>query len=310
MRRSAQLEIEASEALCNSYNGGARGLIVPFETQTRQSTQTEAGGGALVGQQANGFAGALRSALVTGQAGATVLTGLSSDVSVPTMETGASAHWLEESLSGAADVTDTTPLMKRGVVTPKTVAASIPVSRRLMLQSQPDVAAVIASDLIAALSHAIDAAALGAAGDLNAPDGLIQTLAAQKVTLAGSVPTFAELLNLEQDVLENNGSNPAFVISPVMGRALKEAETVSGSGRHVLSGGTIADRPAHVTSSMPSTAVLIGQFSDLVIGMWGGIDLRLDVGTNSASDTRILRAFVDVGFLTRRAGSFAYGAPA
>lgn len=310
LRRSSRIERAASEALSNADNGGARGLIVPGDVFTRQSTQTGAEGGALVGQAATGFAGAVRAALVAGQAGATVITGLQADASIPTIETGASAYWLQESLAGASDVTDSTPVMGRGLVSPKTVAASVPVSRRLMLQGQPDVAGVIAADVIAALGHAIDAAALGASGDPNAPDGLIQALAARKVTLAGSVPTWSELLDLEQDVMDGNGTDPAFIISPAMARALKEAETVTGSGRHVLSGGMIADRRALITSSMPATTVLAGQFSDLVICMWGGIDLRLDAGTSPASDTRILRAFADVGFLTRRVSSFAYGAPA
>jgi hypothetical protein len=112
---------------------------------------------------------------------------------------------------------------------------------------------------------------------------------------------------MEQDVLDANATDPAFILAPVMARALKAAETVTGSGRHIMAGGKIADRVALTTSAMPADELIAGGFSDLIICMWGGVDLRLDVGAGAASDTRILRAFVDVGFLTRRKSSFAFG---
>lgn len=306
---AASVEIAASNALGDAYGGAVRGLMVPDHALTReQSTQTAAQGGALVGQAAKGFAGALRAALVVGRAGATILTGLRGDVSVPTMVSGAAAYWLEEALADDSDVTDSTPQVARGPVTPRTVAASIPVSRRLILQGQPDVTDVIRRDLMAALALEIDAAALGASEDGNAPDGLRQALAAGKTDFDASAPNWAEVLLMEQAVLDANAGDPAFILSPAMACALKEAETVTGTGRHIMAAGKIAGRPALVTSTWPAGELIAGGFSDLIVCMWGGINLRLDVGAGAASDTRILRAFVDVGLLTRRLTSFAYGA--
>jgi HK97 family phage major capsid protein len=307
VRDASDVERAISETLGESHGAG-RGLIVPATALVRSmNTGTEAAGGALVGQVSASFEGALRAQLVTAQAGATVLTGLKGDASIPTMLSGAVAQWLRETEVGETDVSDTVPEVARGALVPRTVAACIPVSRRLMLQGQPAVADLIASDLLAALAHEIDAAALGASAQTAAPAGLRQSLATSKIGFAGGVPTWTELLDMEQDVLDANAVEPAFILAPVMARALKEAEASPGSGRHILANGKIADRPAFVSSAWPATEVVLGGFADLVIALWGGIDLRLDVATGAASDTRYLRAFVDVAFLTRRKTSFAYG---
>ena len=308
LRDAAHIEIAASEALADASGTTARGLIVPGAALARaQSTQTAAEGGALVGQAATGFSGALRAALVTGQAGATVLTGLRGDASVPTLVSGAAAYWLDEDLAQSPNVTDSIPEMVRGLITPRTVAASIPVSRRMMLQAQPNVTDLITADLLAALGHEIDAAALGASTDPNAPAGLRQALAGQRISFAAGIPSWSELLDMEQDILDAHAADPAFVLAPVMARALKASETETGSGRYIMTGGKIADRAALTTPAMSPGEVIAGGFSDLVIALFGGIDLRLDAGSFAASDTRVLRAFADVGFLIRRKASFAYG---
>lgn len=310
IRDASDVEILASDELADSYGAG-RGLLIPGSALGRsQQTATEGAGGALVGQEPVAFEGALRAQLVTGRAGATVLTGLRGDASIPTLLSGANAHWLQEgtpSNETGTDVVDGVPDVTRGQLTPQTVAASIPVSRRLLLQGQPAVADVIAADLLKALAHEIDAAALGASSDVVAPVGLRQALAPTKIPFAGGIPSWGELLDLEQDVLDGNAIDPVFILAPVMARALKERETAIGSGRYVMADGKIADRPALVTSAWPDTEIVIGGFADLLIALWGGIDLRLDVATGAASDTRYLRAFVDVAFLTRRKTSFAYG---
>lgn len=283
----------------------ARGLVVPGAELTRAlNATTTAQGVELVGQDTAGFAGALRAAMVLGRAGATILTDLRGGLSIPTITAGATAYWLNE----AGTVTSSTPTLAVGAVSPKTVAASVPVSRRLMLQANPDVAAVIAADLVAALAHEIDAAALGASNDVNAPDGLRQALTAGKVTFAGATPTWAEITDMVQDIEEGHAANPAFVTSPAMATLLRRADT--GTGERIMHAGQIADHQALVTPAMPAGELISGGFEDLVIAQWGGIDLRLDAATGAASDQRILRAFADVGFLTRRTSSFSYGAVA
>ncbi len=300
--RAAEAEIEASRELAR---GATRGLAVPADQLARaMNTATSSEGPELVGEVSTGFAGALRARAVTAAAGATVLTGLRSDVHIPTLTAGADTYWIDE---GEA-VTSSQPSATQGVIKPKTVAASTAVSRRLMLQGSPDVAGIIAADLMRALAHEIDAAALGASQDAAAPAGLRQALAGQKEAFAGAVPTYFELLNLLEDVEDAHQLAPAWVLGTSLQTALRKTDT--GFGRAVLDRGQIADRPALATPAMPDGEIVVGGFGDLIIGQWGGVDLRLDPLPGAASDMRVLRAFADVGFLVRRASSFAFGGPA
>ena len=172
---------------------------------------------------------------------------------------------------------------------------------------------------MAGLASEIDAAAIGA-GAAGAPDGLRQALAGDKVTWAGATPTASELLGLEQSALEGGARDDglAFIAAPAMMSSLKSAAINSGTGSPMIGGenrpaaaGQIMGRPAIITNAMPANEIVCGGFADLVIVMFGsGIDLRLDVGSGAASETRTLRAFADVGILTRRTAPFGYGAQA
>lgn len=298
----ADVERAASRDLAG---GRSRGLAVPGADLARALDATS--GGALVGETTDGFAGALRAAMVLGRAGATLLTDLRGDVSVPTITDGAAAFWL----SDGGTVAPSTPATAPGAITPATIAAAVPVSRRLLLQGAPAVAAVIAADLIAALAHELDAAALGASSDANAPPGLRQALAGDKVTFTGATPSAAEVFALERAALDGQAGDGAlaFIAAPGLMAELKATEIVAG-GPMIANAGQIAGRPALITPAWPAGELLCGGFDQLIIAHWGGVDLRLDAGTGAAADTRILRAFVDVGFLTRRTGSFGFGGAA
>ena len=118
--REAEVELEAARDLAKSQGTTARGMLIPGTAFSRaQTTGTTGAGGALVGQQPDGYAGALRDALVMGRAGATVLTGVRGDASIPSITSGVAASWLDEGITGAADAADSTPTMSRGVVTPE-----------------------------------------------------------------------------------------------------------------------------------------------------------------------------------------------
>lgn len=287
--------------------GGGRGFTVPGAALARALDAGTAGAGAELVSDADvtGFAGALRARTVIGEAGATMLEGLRGDASVPTMTEGAAASWLSD---GGA-VGNSAPILAPGTITPKTIAASIPVSRRMLLQGSPDVAALVAADLVAAIGAELDRAALGASADPNAPDGLMQAIAAARFAwqLQGTVPALEEILALVEGVHTANAQSPAIVASPSFATAARE---IDAGGAPALRDGRIADLPAFVTSALPAGEMIVGGFSDLVIGMWGGLDLRIDAGTGAARDARIMRAFLDVGFLIRRTSSFASGGPA
>jgi HK97 family phage major capsid protein len=59
------------------------------------------------------------------------------------------------------------------------------------------------------------------------------------------------------------------------------------------------------TSTGNCSAIIFGNFSDLIIGMWGGLDLTVDPYTFSTSGTIRIVAMQDVDIAVRNAASFA-----
>ncbi|MGF6348983.1 HK97 family phage major capsid protein [Variovorax sp. W2I14] len=72
---------------------------------------------------------------------------------------------------------------------------------------------------------------------------------------------------------------------------------------------------AAVTNAVPSniakgtgtdlSALIFGNFADLVIGMWGGLDLMVDPYTHSTTGTVRVTALQDVDVGVRNVESFA-----
>ncbi|MNF13923.1 Phage capsid family protein [compost metagenome] len=56
---------------------------------------------------------------------------------------------------------------------------------------------------------------------------------------------------------------------------------------------------------MPDDTWLFGDFSQVVLGMWGVMDLKVDDATLSASDGLVLRVFQDVDAVVRNKSSFS-----
>jgi len=205
-------------------------------------------------------------------------------------------------------------------MSPKTVGAYTDISRKLLLQSSLDVEALVQQDLATVLGLAIQQAAINGTGASNQPSGLL-TLITPSVAggTDGLAPTWAHMVELETDVSVANadvGTLSYLTNAKVRGK-LKGTPKVSGQNGFIWEGG---DTPvngyrAAVTNGVPSnltkgtgtnlSAVIFGNFADLLIGMWGTLDLMVDPYSNSTSGTVRVVALQDVDVAVRHAESFA-----
>ena len=73
---------------------------------------------------------------------------------------------------------------------------------------------------------------------------------------------------------------------------------------------------AVVTNTVPHTltkgsaagvcsAIMFGNWADMILGMWGGLDIMLDPYTHSTSGTKRVVALQDVDVAIRRVASFS-----
>lgn len=319
-QRAAAFERECSDAAAQKLGKQARGFMIPYEVQQRDMTVgTATAGGNLVATDllSGSFIDVLRNALVLPGLGAQMLTGLVGNIAIPKQTGAATAYWVAE--SGAP--TESQQTIGQVTMAPKTVGAYTDVSRKLLLQSSIDVEGLVQRDLAAVLGLAIQQAAISGSGASNQPSGLLTLITPSVVGgTDGDAPTWAHIVELESDVAVANAlvDNMAYLTNAKVRGKLKTTSKVSGQNGFVWDDGTtpLNGYRAAVTNAVPSnltkgaasgvaSAIVFGNFADLVIGMWGGLDLMVDPYSNSTSGTVRVVALQDVDVAVRYAESFA-----
>jgi len=318
-QRAAAFERECSDAVSSKLGKSARGFFLPHDVQKRDLVVgTASAGGNLVATDllAGDFISLLRNAMVIMGMGTRMLTGLNGNVAIPRQNGAGTAYWVAESNAP----TESQQAFDQVTMSPKTVGAFTDISRKLLAQSSLDVEALVQQDLATVLGLAIQQAAINGSGASNQPSGLL-TLITPSVAggTDGAAPTWAHMVELETDVSVANadvGTLSYLTNAKVRGK-LKGTSKVSGQNGFVWEGG---DTPvngyrAAVTNAVPSnltkgsgsnlSAVIYGNFADLLIGMWGTLDLMVDPYSLSTAGSVRVVALQDVDVAIRHAESFA-----
>lgn len=317
----ASFEREVSEAAAKAYGKEVRGIMVPNEVLHRdQTVGTAADGGNLVGTDHLGssFIELLRNKMVIRALGAKSLTGLQGNIQIPTQSGPSTAYWVGEN----AAPTESKLAFGQKSATPHTVAAYVDMSRRLMIQSDPSIEALVRGDLAAQLALAADYAAIhGDSGaDANQPDGILATSGIGDVAMGtnGGAIDWASIVDVMTEVAIDNADMGAlkFLTNPKVAGAMKQTQKVTGEARFLLEGAELAGYPLMVSNQVRSdldkgtstgvcSALVYGNWNDLVICEWSGLDLAVDPYSLSTTGAVRVTAFHDLDFVVRHAESFA-----
>ena len=317
----AGYEREVSEAAAKAYGREVRGIMVPNEVLHRdQTVGTPADGGNLVGTDHLGasFIDLLRNKMVIRALGASSLTGLQGNIQIPTQTSASSAYWVGENAAPSESALG----FGQKSATPHTVAAYVDMSRRLMIQSDPSIEALVRGDIAAQLALAIDYAGIhGDSGaDANQPDGILATAGIGDVAMGtdGGPIDWASIVDLMSEVEVDNALNGSlrYLTNPKVKGAMMQTQKVAGEARFLLEGESLLGYPVMVSNQVRSdldkgatsgecSALLFGNFADLVIAEWSGLDLAVDPYSLSTTGAVRVTAFHDVDFVVRRPESFA-----
>lgn len=319
-QEAAAFERSCSEAVGKVMGKTARGFFLPSDVQKRDLTAgTNNAGGFTVAtdMRASDFITTLRNAMVIDGLGTRMLTGLVGNVAIPKQSGAGTAYWVAEN----AAPTESQQVLAQVTMTPKTVGAYTDVSRRLLIQSSIDVESMVQSDLATVLGLAIQQAAISGTGASNQPTGLLTAITSTVIGgVNGLAPTWQNVIDLETGVATANadvGSLAYLTNAKVRGK-FKSTQKFSGTNGMPVWDAT--DTPlngyrAAVTNAVPSnltkgtssgvcSAILFGNFADLVIGMWGSLDLLVDPYTGSNAGTVRVVTLQDVDVAIRNVESF------
>lgn len=325
-REEAAFEFECSAAVARKLGKEAQGIMVPFDVQKRDltvGTATAGGNTVATNLLAGNFIDLLRNRLSVMRTGAQMLAGLVGDVAIPRQTGAATAYWVAE--SGAP--TESQQAFDQVPLAPKTVGAYTDISRKLILQSSMDIEAFVRNDLARVLGLEIDRAALNGSGSSNQPRGVLQTSGIGSVVggTNGAAPSWANIVELWSDVAVENADfgSTGFLTNAKVAGKLMTTEKASGTAQFVCPGFPGADGtttfggaravisnqvPSNLTKGTASgicSAILFGNFADLIIGMWGGLDLTVDPYSGSTSGTVRVVALQDVDVAVRHVQSFS-----
>lgn len=238
----------------------------------------------------------LRANMVMSQAGATYLTGLVGNISIPAY-TGSNVAWAGETAAAANGAGDWSEIKLQ----PHRLTAYVDVSKEFLLQDSNDAEAMLRRDIIAAIGNKLESTILGAdAGTDEKPEGLFNG-----VTAMTTAVKFGDIVDAEAELDAANVSGAyTYILSPKAKAALRTLSKDAGSGRFVLEDGEIEGSKALVSSNVATKGFVVGDFNDYVIAQWGAIDLVVDNYTKATEGKvrLVVNAYFDAK--PRRATSF------
>lgn len=319
--------------LWNQWGKGFEKKVFEEAGKTRvMSAGDDAAGGYWVPPQILAdFIELLRPNIVVEAAGATVIDDLvGSPVEIPKQTGGSTAYWVGEN----QDLTGSDVTAGQLKLEPHELGALVKMSARLLRLSSPGAEAIVRADMARSLAEAVDLAALRGTGSAAQPLGVGQTADIGTVAIGtnGGRCTLEIADKMRQVLAVANAlkGKLGYVSHPTVFGGMRRERIAQFSGQtagdYVFAGfsdAALKDKlgyPFFETTQIPTnltkgsgtalSEVYYGNWSELIIGMWGGLEL---LASNVAADGTTgafvrnqvwIRAIMEVDTAVRNAASF------
>ena len=326
-QEAAAFEFEASRAVAKQLGRQAQGFFVPLDVLTRDlniGVATAGGNLVPIDHMSGSFIDVLRNKSRVMEMGATVLTGLSGNIAIPRKTSGSNAYWVTE---GNAP-TESEPAFDQLTMSPNTVGGFTDYTRKMLLQASPDIENLVRMDLMETIASEIDRVAINGSGTGAEPTGILKTTGIGDVAIGanGGAILWDHIVDLEGEVAIDNADEGSlgYLTNSSVRKSLKKTTKVSadaGAGFIWEPGkesgyGRLNGYQAGVSNNVPSdldkgtstgvcSAVIFGNFADLLIGQWSVIDITVDPYTFSSTGSVRIVALQDIDLAIRHAQSFA-----
>jgi HK97 family phage major capsid protein len=330
---AAGFELEVARAAQAKHSRSASGVLIPWEVlganraaeTPGQVAGTFGDGGALVGTNRLDaqFIDLIRNRSAFLNSGLTMLSGLEGNVEIP-KKLGTSQYYF---VGENADVANSKLTFGLVNMIPRTIGVRVPISRRMMIQSSPDVENLVRMDMAESVALGMDSSIGYGTGSNGQPLGIINATGIGGVTLAGGTAKdfpaslgggsalncgdWGDYVDLETELAIDNldDGSMRYIMNSVVRGALKQTLRASAAGSDYImtDSGQVNGYQVTVSNQMQQNDVLFGNFADCVVGMWSGLDVVIDPYTQSASGQVILTVHQDFDVALRRPQSFALG---
>jgi len=263
----------------------------------------------------------LRPELVFERLGARYLENLHGDLTFPRYTTLTSGTWATE--TGPSG--ETTPTFDTVSLSPKRCVAYTEVSRQLMAQVDSfSVEQFVREDLRTTITEDLEDKMIEGTGVAPNIKGIL-TYSATGDSIndinfgaSGGAPTWSNMVSFESEVASDDAlkGSLAYLTNPKVRGKLKTTEIGSATPGFIMAtDSTVNGYPCAITTQMPSdltktasnlSAIIFGNWRDMLIGNWGGIDLIVD--PYSLATQGMIRITINTywDMVLRHGQSFAY----
>ena len=286
----------------SALNSAEHKVTLPAETRT--ITQTVSGDGVhdeIVEEEFKGLLEPLYADSVISNLGITIYNGLpAGDFKVSAMGKG-SAAWADETGTAAESKNTFTHV----TLQPKRISAQLSYSKQFLAQDTIGAEAAIRRDIYNALVAQIQHTMLSAdASGANKPAGIFNGVTAKNIS------SYAELCDVEAAVDDSNVKGERKYLMSNKAKAILRCMPKSSlTTELVLDGNDIDGTPVIANSDVPTTQYAYGDFSNIVMGTWGNVDLIVDPYTLAAENSVriVVNAFVDWKKVRKDENVIVYG---
>ena len=330
----AGFEAEMSQEVGHRQNKTPQGFFVPdyawtgnrneaeLEKRTVMTVGTNASGGFFAPQEQLGseFVGALRAKMVMPGLGMRVMSGLTTKITIPKVSAGVTAAFVAEESAVAAVNQTTAQITMQG----RTLGCYEDVSRLLLLESDPSIEAIVRDDILSAMADKIESVSIHG-GSGAEPSGIVDTTGIGNIAggtnglapaWATHIPTLVKEVEIDNAAL--NAGTLGFLTNPKVKSKLASTPKVASTDSVMILNdpwNSLYGYPLAITTNVSSTltkgsssvasALIFGDFSQLILGLWNTPDVLVDPYTNGSKGTIRIVVLQEVDLAVRHAQSFA-----
>ncbi|MFV2510871.1 phage major capsid protein [Escherichia coli] len=233
---------------------------------------------------------------VLGRLGVTVLSGLNSPIAVPKMTASSVDAFGFVDENGAAP--ESKAEFANVKMAPKTFAGGNPISRS-SIKTVPGIATLITDHINKAVRIKLEQLILSDKENARGPAGLVKQLVDGGRVTKKAAFSYKDFLK-EIAALTDAGVPAQAIKFAMSGATAAELESTlkdNGVSGYIIENGKLAGYDVVTSGVIPADHIVLGDFSGITIGEWGGLELDMDDTTYRAQSAIVPRIWVDLDYV-------------
>ncbi|HHY8210920.1 TPA: phage major capsid protein [Escherichia coli] len=233
---------------------------------------------------------------VLGRLGVTVYSGLNAPTAIPKMTASSVDAFGFVDENGAAP--ESKAEFANVKLSPKTFAGGNPISRQ-SLKTVPGIATLITDHINKAVRIKLEQLILSDKENARGPAGLVKQLVDGGRVTKKAAFSYKDFLK-EIAALTDAGVPAQAIKFAMSGATAAELESTlkdNGVSGYIIENGKLAGYDVVTSGVIPADHIVLGDFSGITIGEWGGLELDMDDSTYRAQSAIVPRIWVDLDYV-------------